>query len=192
MEPRLEEAKNGERVVLFVDAAHFIFATLLGCLWSKTRTFIKSHAGRKRYNVLGALNAVSKKVTIYTNESYINSKSVCKLLKMLYLEYYGKPITIILDNAKYQRCNLVQRYARLLKIELLFLPSYSPNLNTIERFWKYVKKKVLYSVFHKTFEDFKESINKCIIMANKDDKKTLDSLLSMKFQSFEKVKILTV
>lgn len=192
MEPCLEEAKKGERVVLFVDAAHFIFATLLGYLWSKKRTFIKSHAGRKRYNVLGALNAISKKVTIYTNESYINSKSVCKLLKILYLEYCGKPITIVLDNAKYQRCKLVQRYARLLKIELLFLPSYSPNLNTIERFWKYVKKKVLYSVFHKTFRDFKESIDKCIIRANKDDKNTLDSLLSMKFQSFEKVKILTV
>lgn len=192
MEPRLEEAKKRERIVLFVDAAHFIFETLLGYLWCKTRPFIKSHAGRKRYNVLGALNAISKKVTIYTNESYINSKSVCKLLKILYLEYCGKPITIVLDNAKYQRCKLVQRYARLLKIELLFLPSYSPNLNTIERFWKYVKKKVLYSVFHKTFRDFKESIDKCIIRAYKDDKNTLDNLLSMKFQSFEKVKILTV
>ena len=188
----MEEAKNGDRVVLFMDAAHFVFATFLGYVWSKTRCFLKSHAGRNRYNVLGALNAVSKKVTIYTNESYINSKSVCKLLKILYLEYCGKPITIVLDNAKYQRCKLVRRYARILKIELLFLPSYSPNLNTIERFWKYVKRKVLYSVFHKTFKDFKDSINQCITRANMEDKKKLDRLLSMKFQSFKKVKILTV
>lgn len=175
-----------------MDAAHFVYATFLGYVWSKTRCFLKSHAGRRRYNVLGALNAVSKKVTIYTNESYINSKSVCRLLKILYLEYYGESITIVLDNAKYQRCKLVQRYARLLGIELLFLPSYSPNLNTIERFWKYVKRKVLYSVFHETFKDFKDKIDECIINADTEDKEKLDSLLSMKFQSFKKVKILTV
>lgn len=185
----MDEAKEDKRVVLFMDAAHFIFATFLGYLWSKTRVFIKSHAGRRRYNVLGALNAINKKLTVVTDETYINSRSVCKLLKMLYLEYYGKPITVVLDNVRYQRCKLVRRYSRLLGIELLFLPSYSPNLNLIERFWKFVKKKALYSIFHKSFDEFKLKINDCINEADGKYQQELKSLLSLKFQSFKNIKI---
>jgi len=174
-----------------MDAAHFIFTTFLGYLWSKSRCFLKSHAGRKRYNVLGALNAVSKKVSIYTNDTTFNAKSVCKFLKQLYLEYQGKQIAIVLDNASYQRCKLVRRYAAILNIELVFLPSYSPNLNLIERFWKYVKKKVLYSTFHNDYSAFKLRIDQCIEQAFIKDKKKLETLLSCKFQSFKKVKLLT-
>ncbi len=173
-----------------MDAAHFIFATLLGCLWCKTRCFLKSHAGRKRYNVLGALNSVNKKVSIYTNDTTLGAKSVCCFLKQLYLEYYGNKVVIILDNARYQRCKLVCRYASVLGIELVFLPSYSPNLNLIERFWKYVKKEVLYSNFHKDYDEFKDKIDKCIKIAFIKDKEKLNSLLSCKFQSFKNVKLL--
>ena len=175
-----------------MDAAHFIFATLLGCLWSKTRLFMKSHAGRKRYNVLGTLNAVSKKVSIFTNDTTLNALSVCKFLKQLYIEYEGNKIAIVLDNASYQRCKLVRRYAKILGIELVFLPSYSPNLNLIERFWKYVKKEVLYSVFHSNYSAFKQRIDNCVKEAYVKDKDKLDSLLSWKFQSFKNIKILPV
>ncbi len=186
------QAERGERIVLFMDAAHFIFATFLGHLWASARCFLKSHAGRKRYNVLGALNAVSKKVSIYTNDTTLNALSVCRFLKQLYLEYYGKQVVVILDNARYQRCKLVRRYARILGIELVFLPSYSPNLNLIERFWKYVKKRVLYSTFHDSYDSFKREIDQCIEEAFIKDKEKLETLLSCKFQSFEKVKLLTV
>jgi hypothetical protein len=90
----LEEAIEGKRVVLFMDAVHFIFATFLGCVWCKTRCFLRSQAGRKRYSILGAVNAVSKKMTHFSTDATINARSVCKLLKMIYTEYYGKPITI--------------------------------------------------------------------------------------------------
>ena len=59
MLPRIDEAKAGKRAVFFVDAAHFVLAPFLGFLWSLTRIFIKAPAGRKRFNVLGALNAVT-------------------------------------------------------------------------------------------------------------------------------------
>jgi transposase len=175
-----------------MDAAHFIFATFLGYIWCRTRCFLKSHAGRKRYHVLGALNAVSKKVSIYTNDTTLGALSVCIFLKQVFLEYYGKQIVIILDNASYQRCKLVRRYARVLGIELLFLPSYSPNLNLIERFWKYVKKEVLYSTFHNNYAIFKQQIDDCVKNAFKKDKEKLETLLTHKFQSFKKVKLLTV
>lgn len=188
----MEEAKTGERIVLFVDAVHFIFTTLLGFIWCKTRCFLRSQAGRKRYSVLGAINAISKKITHYSTDATINAKAVCKLLKMTYIEYYGKPITLVLDNARYQHCQLVERYAKILKIELLFLPAYSPNLNLIERFWKYTKKKILYSIFHESYEIFKKRIDDCINDAFIKDKEKIDTLLSLKFQSFKNVNILPV
>lgn len=153
---------------------------------------MKSHAGRKRYDVLGALNAVSKKVSIYTNDTSLDGLSVCKFLKQVFLEYHGQQIVIVLDNASYQRCKFVRRYARVLGIELLFLPSYSPNLNLIERFWKYVKKEVLYSTFHNNYAIFKQQIDTCIKDAFIKDKEKLDTLLACKFQSFKNVKLLPV
>ncbi len=68
LEPRLEEAESGKRVVFFVDAAHFVLAPFLGILWSFTRLFIKAPSGRKRFNVLGALNAVTHELITVTND----------------------------------------------------------------------------------------------------------------------------
>ncbi|MDR1876493.1 MAG: IS630 family transposase [Flavobacteriaceae bacterium] len=188
----MEEAVKGERTVLFMDAVHFFYSTLLGYVWSKTRCFLSSQAGRKRYSVLGAVNAVSKKMTCCSTDAAINARIVCKLLKMIHLEYYGKTITIVLDNARYQHCELVKRYTKILHVELLFLPAYSPNLNLIERFWKYLKKQVLYSRFHKTYDIFKQSIEECMANAFINDKENIDRLLNLEFQSFKKVKILPV
>ena len=80
MEPRLAQAQAGQRAVFFVDAAHFVLAPFLGFLWSLTRLFIPAPAGRQRFNVLGALNAVTHELIIVTNDSYIIAESVCQLL----------------------------------------------------------------------------------------------------------------
>jgi transposase len=122
--------------------------------------FVRSPIGRQRYHVLGALDAVSRQIHIFTNETYITSVSVCALLSQG-STFYGKgsPITIFLDNARYQRCELVKTQAQLLGIELEFLPSYSPNLNLIERYWRWVKKECLNSLYYPTFAAMKEAIN---------------------------------
>jgi transposase len=106
-----------------------------------TRLFIPAPAGRQRFNVLGALNAVSHELITVTNESYITAESVCQLLHKLAALHLEVPITLFLDNARYQRCALVQTTAASLKIELCLLPAYSPNLNLIERLWKFIKKQ---------------------------------------------------
>ena len=80
LEPRLKEAKSGRRVVLFVDAAHFVLAPFLRILWYFKRLFIKVPSGRKRFNVLGALNAVTHELITVTNDTYINAQSFCDLL----------------------------------------------------------------------------------------------------------------
>ena len=73
MEPRLTEAKAGKRAVFFVDAAHFVLAPFLGFLWSVVRVFIQAPAGRQRFNVLGALNAITHELITVTNDAYITA-----------------------------------------------------------------------------------------------------------------------
>jgi hypothetical protein len=143
IQPRLDEAQAGKRVVLCVDAAHFVLAPFLGFLWSVVRVFIQAPSGRQRFNVLGALNAITHELITVTHDAYINAESVCALLEQIANLYIGKPISIFLDKARYPKCALVREKAKSLNIELCFLPSYSPNLNLIERMGKFVKKKCL-------------------------------------------------
>jgi transposase len=110
-------------------------------LWCFERLFVKTGSGRQRFNVLGALNAVTHELITVTNDDYINSTSVCELLRKIAGLGLGLPITLVLDNARYQKCALVMNLAQDLDIELLYLTAYSPNLNLIERLWKFVKKQ---------------------------------------------------
>jgi transposase len=188
LEPVLEEAKAGKRKVYFVDAAHFVLAPFLGFLWSFSRLFIQAPAGRSRFNVLGALDAITHELITVTNDTYINAQSVCDLLWILNRKYPNIPITLILDNARYQKCAIIFALAESLNIDLLYLPSYSPNLNIIERLWKFVKKKCLYSKYYSKFDNFKSAISSHLSRTNSEYKNELDSLLSLKFQSFSNVK----
>ena len=86
----------------------------------------------------------------------------------------------------------MQELADSLGIELLYLPSYSPNLNLSERLWKFVKKKCLYSKYYPEFSLFKTAITNCIEEAQGKHKKELDSLLTLRFQTFNKAQIMTV
>lgn len=185
LQPRLEEAKAGKRTVFFVDAAHFVLGAFLGCLWSFRRVFIRTPSGRQRFNVLGALNAITKEVLTITNEKYITSTQVCDLLKKIAAST-TKPVTIVLDNARYQRCKLVMDLAKDLSIELLFLPPYSPNLNLIERLWKLVKKECLYSIYYEKFEPFCFAIQSLLANIQKTHQSKLNSLLTLNFQMFTK------
>ena len=101
LEPRLEQARRGRRQVYFVDAAHFVFAPFLGCLWCVARLFVRAASGRKRHNVLGAFDAVTHRLIRVTNQGYINAESVCSLLRAVAEAAVGLPITLVLDNARY-------------------------------------------------------------------------------------------
>ncbi len=192
IEPRLAEAQAGQRAVFFMDAAHFVLAPFLGFLWSLTRVFIRAPAGRQRFNVLGALNAITHELITVTNDTYITSETVCALLRQLAALHLGVPITIFLDNARYQKCALVMATAASLQIELCFLPAYSPNLNLIERLWKFVKKQCLYSQYYADFAAFKTAIVGCLNQTHTTHKTALDSLLTLRFQLFEKAQFVTV
>lgn len=186
LQPRLDAAQSGKRAVFFVDAAHFVLAPFLGFLWCFSRLFIKAPSGRKRFNVLAALNAVTHQLITVTNDTYINAQSVCDLLWQIARMNLEVPITLVLDNARYQKCAVVRELALTLNIELLYLPPYSPNLNLIERVWKFVKKQCLYSKYYEDFTAFKSAIAHCLSHLHDTHRQEMNSLLTLKFQSFKK------
>ena len=154
------------------------------------RLLMRGPSGRKRFNVLGAIDAVTHELTTVCNDTTINAEAVCELLRALAARYVGLPLTLVLDNARYQRCALVQQLAKELRIELLFLPAYSPNLNLIERLWKFVKKEALSCRYDEDFARFKATIVECLDGVEGKHKSSIKSLLTLNFQTFEKPQLL--
>jgi transposase len=130
-----------------VDAAHFVHSPFLGYLWCFVRVFLPSPSGRTRFNVLGAINALTLEIITVTNETYINAERVCQLLQKLSDLALGIPIPLVWDNARYQKCAAVFECAERLGLTLVYLPSYSPHLNLIERLWRFVRRECLYSKY---------------------------------------------
>lgn len=190
LKPCLDAAVAGTGHVFFVDAAHFVFGTFLCCLWSFTRIFMRAASGRQRFNVLGAWNAVTRQLVTVTNTTVVNTATMCELLRKIAALGLIGPITVVLDNARYQRNAVVEALAKELGIKLLFLPSYSPNLNLIERLWKFIKRRALYGRYHPTFAEFQAAIQEIIDGLSTTHAKQLETLMTLNFQQFEDVSLM--
>ncbi len=184
LEPALQEARAGKGHVFFVDAAHFVMGAFLCCVWCMARLFIRGGSGRKRYSVLGAWNAVTHELVSITTDATVSAETMCALLRKIVALGLQGPITLVLDNARYQHCALVMELAKSLNIHLEFLPSYSPNLNLIERLWKFIKKQVLYGKHYGTFLEFCAAIDGCLAKIPTAHREKLDSLMTHNFQTF--------
>ena len=190
LKPRLDAAMAGQGHVFFVDAAHFVFGTFLCCLWSFTRIFVRAASGRQRFNVLGAWNAVTHELIAVTNTTVVNTETMCELLRNIAAATLTGPITLVLDNARYQHNAAVKALAEQLGITLLFLPSYSPNLNLIERLWKFIKRRALYGRYHPTFADFQAAIEETIASLPTSHAEQLKTLMTLNFQQFKDVSLM--
>ena len=173
-----------------MDAAHFVFGTYLCCLWSILRVFVRAASGRQRFNVLGAWDAVARTLTAVTNTTVVNTDTMCELLRAIAAQGRVGPVTLVLDNARYQRNDTVKGRAKELGIELLFLPSYSPNLNLIERLWRFTKGKAVYGKYHPTFADFRAAIQAVLDGTTTTHADGLASLMTLNFQEFGNVSLL--
>ena len=185
-----EELKNKlepDDKILFMDGVHPQHNTIAAYGWIKKgqEKEIKSNTGRQRLNINGALELDKFKVTV-TFEETLNSITVLALFKKLRKVYRkaGK-LYVICDNAKYYKKDTVLLEAKNLNIELVFLPSYSPNLNLIERFWKFFKRKVLYNQYYEKFSDFKNVVEDFFNGGMKKYKSELRTLLTENFHIIE-------
>ncbi len=100
LDPRLAEAQAGQRLVFFMDAAHFVYAPFLALVWCFERLWVKAPSGRQRLNVLAALNAITQEIFTVQNLTYVTAETVCELLRLLAGAHPGMPITLVLDNAR--------------------------------------------------------------------------------------------
>jgi hypothetical protein len=141
LDPAIKQAQKGECYLFFMDVSHFTLQPFICALWCISRLFIKTSSGRNRINVLGAVEAISKEVITLCNTTFINAQTIFDFLIQIKECYGDKPVKIVLDNARYQHCKFVEEAVKKMEINLLFVPSYSPNLNIIERLWKFSRKK---------------------------------------------------
>lgn len=152
-------SKPNDVAVLFMDAVHPEHNALAGYGWIKRGEIkaLKTNSGRQRINLHGAINAETHEVIVIESDT-INKDSTINLLTQIEQKYpLASSIKVILDNARYHYSKEVKQYIQSSKIDLVFLPSYSPNLNLIERFWKFFKKRLLYNTYYKDVQTFRKT-----------------------------------
>lgn len=193
LEGLINQAKIGDIDLVFSDAAHFVYGKYSSYQWSKEPKYAASGHGRYRINVYGSYDVISNQVFSMYNEGYIDAEFIVEYLEWLRSDIYTdkkRPLHLVLDNARYQHCNYVKQRAKKLNVVLEFLPSYSPNLNLIERLWRYLKK-----IIGRQYHDGKIAFQEAIVsllgdLGNEEHQSKIWVLLNPKFQHFEKSQIL--
>lgn len=175
--------------IFFIDGSGFEHnsKTEYGWMRKGKEKELKSNTGRKKLNVNGAYNPKTHEVITIIQETNINSKSNIELIKEILRKHPAKrEITLILDNGKMNRSKELHNFinSQKVRINLMYLPTYSPNLNLIERLWKYVKKRLLANRYYSSFVEFKEVIVKFFDVKIKRLKDELCSLMTENFHLY--------
>lgn len=140
---------------------HFLHNVHPGLVYAKKgeRPQFACNSGRRRYSVLGGYSSLTGEYVGVNVTGSVNARTVQELIDALQAAFpEAERITVYVDNARYFHARLVKAYLRGKRVRLVFLPAYSPNLNLIERLWKFCKKKVL-SVYYAQFEPFTKAID---------------------------------
>jgi transposase len=171
--------------VYFLDAAHMLHTAIPSQGWIKRGHSIqlKTNSGRNRLNILGAYSPDDRDLISLEGRESCDAERVIQLLRKIRAANPGKRLLVVLDNASYHHTPGVKQVAAALRIKLLYLPPYSPNLNLIERFWKFLKRKVARNRYYATFAEFRTAVQNILnnIAAYSDE---LASLLTERFQLF--------
>jgi transposase len=180
----LMESLPQDTVVYFTDATHPTHNTQTAKAWIKRgqEKHIPANSGRKRVNLNGALNALDPCEAVVVEAESVNAQSTITLYEKLLKKNPGKKLVLICDNAPYYHSQLLQDWLKGQPlIKQWFLPTYSPNLNIIERLWRFMKKQAIGLSFEPTYKAFKANI--LHFFEHLDDYEyELKRLLTLKFQ----------
>ena len=172
-------------MTLFGDGMHLIHQNLPGYCWADPffPPIIETNTGRKRLNILGAYNPEDCSFLHITSEENCNAESVIEYLELISNHYEGIPrVNLILDNVRYFHAKIVREWLEANNhINVIYLPAYSPNLNLIERFWKYVKKNLVKNIYYKKYKVFRAKIFQFLNNV-KDHYEALKNLMVEKFE----------
>ena len=139
--------------------------------------------------MLGAWDAVTRQLLAVTDTTAVNTDTMCELLRAIAARRLAGPVAVVLGDAKYQRDKVVQASAAELGLRLMFLPSYSPNLNAIERLWGFAKRTAVYGKYHANLASFRSAIEATLAGIPTTHANALESLMTLKFQTFEGVSL---
>jgi transposase len=157
---KLQQELPEDEAICFTDGVHPTHNVQPAFGWIKkgVRKELPANTGRARLNLSGAIDIIDHTIVIH-EDSTLNAESTIRFFRKVEEAYPGKrKIHVFCDNASYYRNAMVREYLKNSKIELHFLPPYSPNLNPIERLWKWMKERVVYNTYYAEFEDFKGAI----------------------------------
>ena len=151
---------KGKGLVYFADSTHPMLNPVLSSGWVRRgKEFdVKTNSGRERVNINGAIEVNTLNV-VSRSCKRVNGNSMCDLLRAVRMRHpRERDLYMVLDNAGYNRSYRVQDLAEELGIKILYLPAYSPNLNPIERLWKFMKKKVMANTYFPDLETFQREL----------------------------------
>jgi transposase len=156
---RIKASKGENDPIYFADATHPQHNSIPSYGWIKKgrEKQLKANSGRQRLNINGAINIETLEPTVRFYQT-INADAAIDLFAKIEGKHpKANVIYVIVDNARYYHSGWLKKALKGTRIKLIFLPPYSPNLNLIERYWKFFKKKVLNDRYYETFDEFKRA-----------------------------------
>ena len=156
----LKQNLSADETICFIDGVHptHNVQPAYGWIQKGVRKEVPANSGRSRINLSGVLDVIDHKVLIQEDKT-LNAEATISFFQKVEAAYSEKKkVHIFCDNAGYYKNKTVREYLQKSKIELHFLPPYSPNLNPIERLWKWMKERVIYNTYYREFEEFKVAV----------------------------------
>jgi len=165
---KLRHTLPDNETICFMDGVHPTHNVQPAYGWIKkgVRKEISANSGSKRLNLSGMIDIMEHKVLVQ-EDTMLNAEATIRFFKKVEEAYPGKiRIHMFLDNAPYYRNKKVKEYLETSKVVIHFLPPYSPNLNPIERLWKWMKERVIYNSYYEDFDDFRIAVMGFFVLLN--------------------------
>jgi transposase len=120
---------------------------------------IKTTGKHRGVKLLATLDYAEGKIVWKEDELY-NAEAFLAFLEQIVREYPTGKIVMVLDNARIHHAKLLIPFLKEKqnRLELVFLPPYSPQLNIVEGLWKWLKSDVINNVFYHTTAEIRKNV----------------------------------